>query len=142
MGSSFLNMEDVNKYQGYLKYRGKCRERALAFIAKNEDKALRLVRGTYTCSFWGDFLHWWAEDAYAVVYDPSADQFPSNGEGEYKEHGVVMGRCNECGDKVLEEDMGGEDGARMQGGFFLCSDACAAKFDGVLKHNFVRKLEE
>lgn len=74
--------------------------------------------------------------------DPSADRFPSKGDGEYQECRIVVGACNECGEKVLEEDMGANDGARVQGGFLLCSDACAAKFDGVLKHNFVRKLEE
>lgn len=83
----------------YLKYRGKCKE--LAESAVKENPNLILVRGYYYDYLWGKQQHWWTKDQNNEIYDPSANQFPSKGYGEYQEFCGYF-HCEICGDKVFE----------------------------------------
>ena len=106
----------------YMKYRGKCKE--LAEEAIKKDPSLRLVRGWYIDPFWGKQQHWWTEKPDGTVYDPSKLQFPSEGNGEYKEFDGFF-QCEQCGDTVHEDD------AHPMGSHILCSYECAMKFIGL-----------
>jgi hypothetical protein len=108
----------------YERFRGKCKELSEAAVAK--DPKLRLVRGHYHCPMWGPQAHWWTEWPDGTVYDPTKDQFPSKGIGEYEEFdGLVC--CAECGLKVAEADayFGGN------GHYAFCSGDCYGRFVGV-----------
>ena len=44
---------------------------------------LKRIRGHYYCWAWGERAHWWLADANGTIIDPTAQQFPSKGKGEY-----------------------------------------------------------
>ena len=73
-------MNDLTDYQ---KYRGKCKEFSQEAVLR--DPTLRLVRGFYHCPFWGEQPHWWTVRLDGSIYDPTKDQFPSKGLGNYEE---------------------------------------------------------
>lgn len=104
--------------------RGKCKEMAEALVTS--DPSLRLVRGHYYCSAWGEQAHWWCEDKDGKVIDPTAAQFPSNGTGEYIEFDGMC-ECAECGESVEESkaSFGGN------GRYAFCSYTCEGRFIGV-----------
>lgn len=104
----------------YLKYRGKCKEFSEQLVNKNP-KNLRLVRGYYWCPFWGMQQHWWVEDKKGKIIDPTKDQFPSRGNGEYKEFdGNIV--CSNCGKTTTEER------ADIHGRYAFCSYSCYGQF--------------
>ncbi len=75
---------------------GACRE-----ATRDMQKAfpeLRRVRGHYHCWIWGVREHWWLVDGDEIV-DPTAAQFPSKGQGRYKEFEgqEPTGKCINCG---------------------------------------------
>jgi predicted nucleic acid-binding Zn ribbon protein len=75
---------------------------------------LRRVPGHYHCPFIGPRTHWWLVDADGGIVDPTVDQFPSRGLGEYVEWDgspLPTGRCLECGGDVYD-------------GSSFCSDQC------------------
>ncbi len=78
---------------------GTCRE-ATEDMQK-EFPHLRRVRGHYYCPIWGERKHWWLEDEQGNVIDPTREQFPSKGMGEYVEWGEdqpePIGKCINCG---------------------------------------------
>lgn len=106
----------------YERYRGRCKEMSEAAVA--EDPTLTLVRGHYHCPLWGEQAHWWTVRRDGTVHDPTKDQFPSRGCGEYVPFdGTVP--CAECG-KVMEEK-----DAIMMGNYPVCSDRCACLLVGL-----------
>jgi hypothetical protein len=107
----------------YLKYRGKCREFSEAAV--RTDPSLTLVRGWYHCPSWGRQSHWWCKTPSGRIVDPTKDQFPSRGFGEYVEfEGIVT--CSECGKEILEQD------ADYESNYCFCSYKCHGRFVGVL----------
>jgi len=108
----------------YFKYRGKCKE----IINENiiSDPSLRAARGWYHCPIWGKQGHWWCVRKDGSIYDPSTQQFPSGGIGEYEEfNGIVT--CDECGKQILENDAI-IDG---NGHYGFCSTKCITHFVGL-----------
>ena len=94
---------------------GKCKERVDELVAS--DETLVAVRGWYHCFAWGRREHWWAKAPDGTIVDPTADQFPSKGMGDYEEYrGVVT--CEDCGKEVAEEV------ANFVGHHVYCSDIC------------------
>lgn len=106
----------------YEKYRGKCKELSEYLIAK--DSSLRLVRGHYYCPIWGIQQHWWCEDREGNIIDPTKDQFPSKGNGEYVEFNGIC-NCEVCGREVMEED------AIFMSRYPVCSNECAKSLVGL-----------
>ena len=85
----------------YLRYRGQCKKLSEAFVAANP--GWRLVRGWYACPIWGKQQHWWCENTNGDRHDPTKDQFPSRGLGEYVEFDGIT-TCEECGKQQPEEE--------------------------------------
>lgn len=106
----------------YAKYRGECKkycERAIA-----EDPTLTLVRGHYYCLFWGEQPHWWTVRADGTVFDPTAAQFPSNGQGAYVPFNGMV-ECAQCGKEMPESE------ASFESNYAFCSGECHGRFVGV-----------
>ena len=85
----------------YIKYRGKCKE--FCEEETRKDPSLLLVRGWYWCPFWGQQQHWWCKKPDGTVFDPTKNQFPSKGIGEYIEYNGVI-TCEECGKTMPEHE--------------------------------------
>lgn len=107
----------------YGTYRGKCKEMSEALIAANP--ALSLMRGHYYCPSWGEQPHWWAKRSDGTIIDPTKDQFPSKGHGEYVEFDGTI-ECSNCGKAMQEDD------ADISGNYAFCSYLCHGQFVGVL----------
>lgn len=101
---------------------GRCQE--FAKFAVEQDSSLTLTRGWYNCPRWGKQQHWWTTRQDGSVYDPTANQFPSLGEGEYIPFTGWL-ECDECGKSIREED------ATFYGKYILCTGICFGKFVGV-----------
>jgi hypothetical protein len=82
---------------------------------------LTLVRGYYICPFWGKQAHWWCRDTLGRVVDPTKDQFPSKGIGNYEEFNGYF-ECSQCGKPVEEANI------YEYGNYAFCSGECAFKF--------------
>ena len=108
----------------YLKYRGKCREYCKEAVKK--DPTLRMVRGFYHDPLWGKQQHWWTVRPDGSIYDPTAKQFPSMGNGEYEEFDGMV-ECSECGKKIPESE------AHFHGKYPLCSRICLYRFKWLAK---------
>lgn len=107
----------------YTKYRGRCKE--LSVAACESDLTLTLVRGTYWCPVWNkEEHHWWTVRTDGTIYDPSAQQFPSNGMGTYTPFDGFAA-CSECGNKIAEE------AAYIDGRFAFCDSTCYCRFVGI-----------
>lgn len=106
----------------YLKYRGKCKEMSEALVAA--DPTLTLVRGHYLCPFWGEQPHWWAKKQAGEIVDPTKDQFPSRGNGNYVEFDGNV-ECSNCGKKMKEDE------ASYESNYAFCSYECHGQFVGV-----------
>jgi len=106
------------KYQ-YEKYRGKCKEYCDAAVAA--DSTLTLVRGHYWWPVWDrNEEHWWTTRPDGTIYDPTVEQFPSLGCGEYTPFNGIV-ECAQCGKEGKEE----EDYHPM-GNYICCSSECCA----------------
>jgi hypothetical protein len=106
----------------YLKYRGKCKEFCEALIEK--DSSLKLVRGHYDCPIFGLQPHWWCLDTDGKVVDPTKNQFPSRGIGEYIEFDGNV-ECSQCGKQMKEEQ------AQYESNYVYCSTKCHMIFVGL-----------
>ena len=106
----------------YLKYRGKCKEMSEALVAA--DPSLTLCRGHYHCPMWGEQAHWWCKKQDGTIIDPTKDQFPSRGAGEYVEFDGTV-ECSNCGKKMREDE------AEYESRYAFCSYECHGKFVGV-----------
>lgn len=103
--------------------RGKCKEYSEQLVAERHD--LRLVRGHYWCPIWNsNEQHWWCEDQAGNVVDPTKDQFPSAGMGDYVEFDGMCS-CEQCGKQVPEAE------AEQCGRFVVCSYTCACRLVGL-----------
>ncbi len=103
----------------YIKYRGRCKEMCLAEMKR--DATLTLVRGSYWDVFWGEQQHWWLVKPDGTIVDPTKDQFPSKGNGEYVPFdGFVI--CEVCEQRIPEEK------AQFAGKYAFCSYKHAASF--------------
>lgn len=99
----------------YLKYRGKCKEMCEQLVAENP--SLVMVRGHYYCPIWNSREpHWWCKDGDTII-DPTKNQFPSKGMGEYEEFNGIC-ECEQCGKEFKEEDGIG------YGRYMFCSSNC------------------
>lgn len=106
----------------YQKYRGKCKEMSEALV--RQDPTLVLVRGHYHCPIWGEQGHWWCKRPDGTIVDPTRDQFPSRGIGEYVEFDGKVS-CSNCGKEGNEEDFGYESR------YAFCSTECRMRFVGL-----------
>lgn len=106
----------------YEKYRGKCKEMSESLVAS--DPSLTLIRGHYLCPFWGEQPHWWTKTVDGTINDPTKDQFPSKGRGEYVEFDGNV-NCSNCGKTMKEEE------ADIDGNYAFCSYDCHARFVGL-----------
>lgn len=114
----------LDAHEGYLKYRGKCKEMSEALVAENPD--LRLVRGHYWDPWWNrEEPHWWCVDADGVIHDPTREQFPSKGVTEFYTEFNGMVACEQCGDAVEEAN------AVACGNYMTCSNRCAHRLVGL-----------
>lgn len=109
----------------YTRYRGKCKE--LSEVAVAADSSLTLVRGWYYDPFWGEQMHWWTKRPDGTIFDPTKDQFPSKGLGEYREFDGYY-ECEQCGKKVAEEKM------IPCGSHPCCSQRCAFALVGMSEY--------
>ena len=105
----------------YEKYRGKCKEMSEALI--DADPTLTLVRGHYYCPIWGEQPHWWTKRPDGTIVDPTKDQFPSHGIGEYVEFEGKI-ECSNCGKQLTEDE------ADIEGRYAFCSYECHGRFVG------------
>jgi hypothetical protein len=112
----------MSSQENYLKYRGKCKEMSEALI--KEDPTLTLVRGHYYCPMWGEQPHWWCKKPDGTIVDPTKNQFPSRGIGEYVEFDGII-KCSSCGKEVPEAD------AMLESNYAFCSNICHGRFVGV-----------
>ena len=106
----------------YARYRGKCKEMSEALVAANP--TLTLVRGHYHCPFWGEQAHWWTRKPDGTIVDPTKDQFPSKGIGQYVEFDGNV-ECSNCGKLMCEDE------ASYESRYAFCSYECHGKFVGV-----------
>lgn len=101
---------------------GKCKVMSEALVAA--DPTLTLVRGHYYCPWWGERQHWWCVRPDGEIVDPTKDQFPSKGLGEYVPFDGMV-QCAECGKEMTEEE------ASFYGRYPFCSNRCTCVFIGV-----------
>jgi hypothetical protein len=104
-------------------YRGKCKQFSEAAVSA--DPSLTLVRGHYMCPFWGEQPHWWCKKPDGTIFDPTKDQFPSKGAGEYIEFSGLV-KCSNCGKEMKEEE------AEYESNYCFCSYECHGRFVGVI----------
>lgn len=93
---------------------GDCAKVTAAMAAAFQE--LRRVRGHYYCFIWGARQHWWLVAGAGEVVDPTCEQFPSKGRGEYveftgKDEDLPTGVCMDCGESTYRGDS-------------FCSKAC------------------
>lgn len=97
---------------------GKCASVTLAMASAFPE--LRRARGFYHCDRWGRRQHWWCVAPDGTVVDPTAEQFPSMGLGEYdevkdgEEDRIPVGKCMNCGEELYAHDES----------TYVCSDYC------------------
>lgn len=69
---------------------------------------LERVRGHYVCPFWGNREHWWLVTSDGTIVDPTVEQFPSKGLGDYIEWeegaSEPTGECYNCGDYTFNDE--------------------------------------
>lgn len=103
---------------GYLKFRGKCKEMCEALVSSSPD--LRMVRGHYYEPHWDRYeQHWWCITPDGKIIDPTKDQFPSKGSGIYTEFDGFVD-CTVCGKKISEDQIDGHSIGRH----IYCSYEC------------------
>ena len=115
-------MTATNEQNAYLKYRGKCKEFSEELAQANP--TLSVVRGYYHCTSWGEQAHWWCITPDGTIIDPTKDQFPSKGLGDYEPFDGTIA-CENCGKIINEENV------IMCGPFPVCSSRCGCRLVGV-----------
>lgn len=85
---------------------GKCHETSVEM--QKVFPELILCRGWYQCPFSDEHEHWWLKTPGGEIIDPTAIQFPSKGNGVYREFVVgvdkeAKGKCPECGEYFYDE---------------------------------------
>lgn len=112
----------MQEQSNYIKYRGKCKEMVDQAIAN--DPTLTAVRGHYDDFQWGLQPHWWCIKQDGTIYDPTALQFPSAGNGEYIPFNGIV-NCSNCNKEMKEED------ADFESNYCFCSTICHMRFVGL-----------
>lgn len=99
---------------------GMCREATEEMAA--EFPELKRIRGHYYCPIWGERQHWWLLDGEEIV-DPTVNQFPSKGIGEYVEFTgpEPTGMCPNCGGFCYD-------------GKYCCSENCSIEYVAYCNH--------
>ena len=97
---------------------GKCAE--LTLKMQEAFPELTRVRGHYYCYTWGEREHWWLfDEENQQIVDPTVDQFPSKGIGEYMPLDESLpeptGMCPNCGEYCFE-------------GNSMCSENCEISY--------------
>lgn len=109
--------------EGYAMFRGKCRQ--MSEDAAKADPSLTVVRGHYWCPMWNRTeAHWWCVDKDGKIVDPTAQQFPSAGMGDYIPFDDIF-CCEQCGKTIPEDD------AIQMGNYIVCSTGCACRLVGI-----------
>jgi hypothetical protein len=77
---------------------------------------LKRIRGHYCCPVSGTQPHWWLIDSQGSIVDPTANQFPSRGTGDYVEYAgpEPTGKCLDCGELVYTADLFCDDTCRLR----------------------------
>ena len=108
----------LDEQSDYMKYRGKCKEACEALVVKNPN--MKMVRGHYYDCMWDKSeQHWWCVDENNVIHDPTKDQFPTKGMGEYTEFSGFVD-CVICGKTITESEIDGHSTGRH----IYCSYDC------------------
>ena len=103
--------DDVRRYSDWVAANvteayGRCAEVTNAMAASFPE--LTRVRGHYHCPIWGERAHWWLVTASGLVIDPTKQQFPSQGTGEYvpwdESQEEPTGKCPNCGGLCYGEE--------------------------------------
>lgn len=108
----------------YREFRGRCLELCTAAI--KADPTLRMVRGWYFEPWWArEEMHWWCVKPDGTIVDPSARQFPSNGNPLcYREFNGVY-ECEVCDCEFPEAQL------VAMGTHTCCSTKCAGILVGI-----------
>jgi hypothetical protein len=107
------HLEWINKWNSDNNPYGKCKEATLEM--QKVFPELKLVRGHYYCTIWGERMHFWLVDENNEIVDPTARQFPTKGfcvyvpwnEGDPEPTGI----CPNCGEYCYDSKT-------------CCSEAC------------------
>ncbi len=101
---------------------GRCAEVTQQMV--EEFPELMRVRGHYYDLVWGEREHWWCVDPFGEIVDPTKDQFPTKGTGEYvlwvEGTPEPTGMCPNCGEYCYD-------------GRSLCSDNCEIAYLAYLR---------
>ena len=123
MKAEYADWIAVNKKVTYADCYGTCAETTLEMAAAFPE--LTRVRGHYYCVVWGERSHWWLTTPDGEIIDPTADQFPSKGNGVYvpwnDEDEEPTGKCPQCGELVYSGKM-------------FCNDNCALEYKCFCMH--------
>lgn len=100
------------EYKKYIKQQvaanttGRCKEYCIQML--QEFPELHLVRGHHDDPIWGLREHWWLMTKTGEIIDPTANQFPGKGIGEYHvwDEGAPepTGMCPHCGEYTWENE--------------------------------------
>lgn len=86
---------------------------------------LQRMAGHYICPLAGTQPHWWLLTPDGEIIDPTARQFPSQGQGEYQpwpaEQPLPTGVCANCGEYAYDHQT-------------CCSDECSRAYVLYLEH--------
>lgn len=115
---SLVSSEDYNKY------RGKCKEFSKRLV--KHDLSLKLVKGFYFCPILNrEEQHWWCKDKNDRIIDPTKKQFPSKGNGTYREFEGYF-NCSNCNNKVYVNSKN----TIIEGRHSYCNDDCYKEYVG------------
>lgn len=99
--------------------RGHCKK--FSEMMQAQFPELQVMKGFYTDRLWGEQQHWWCE-VDGMIVDPTAHQFPTKGNGEYRalqDHELPIGKCINCGNLCYQ-------GAPCE---VICSQKCQAEIE-------------
>jgi len=100
---------------------GKCAELTLSM--EKEFPELKRVRGHYYCLIWGERTHWWLTTQDDDIVDPTKEQFPSKGTGQYVEwvegDKEPTGKCPNCSGHCFNHET-------------VCSEKCHIEYRAYL----------
>lgn len=108
---SLVESVGISRYDNWVKRNvpdplGKCG--TYSRLMKQQFPELTLIRGHYLCPLWGQREHWWLVASDGSIVDPTYQQFPSKGEGDYipldESAPEPNGKCMNCGEYYFGSD--------------------------------------